>query len=100
MSRNDNNKNSRKNNDKILHPNANIENLININNKNRTLIVRVSNSGKSHLVNHILLRKQDPIFLNAQSLNQYPKLKAQTSDEIQPLNEYENSTVAFDVMLL
>ena len=33
-------------------------------------------------------------------MNQYPKFKAQTSDEIQPLEYYENSTVVFDDMLV
>ena len=33
-------------------------------------------------------------------MSQYPKIKAQKSDEIQPLNEYENSVVVFDDMLL
>ena len=51
-------------------------------------------------MNHIPFEKQKPVFLNTKSLNQYPNIKAQTSDEIQPLNEYENSTVVFDDMLL
>ena len=34
------------------------------------------------------------------SLNQYPNIEARTSDEIQPLENYENSTVVFDDMLL
>ena len=54
---------------------------------------------KTHLVNHILSQKQEPIFIITKSLNQYPNIKAQTSDEIQPLNEYENSVVVFDAML-
>ena len=33
-------------------------------------------------------------------MNQYPKIKAHTSDEIQPLEHYENSTVVFDDMSL
>ena len=51
-------------------------------------------------MNYILLRKQETIFVFTKSLNQYPEIKAQTSDEIQPLNEYENSIVVFDDMLL
>ena len=51
-------------------------------------------------MNHILYQKQEPIFIITKSLNQYPKIKVQTSDEIQPLNEYENSVVVFDDMLL
>ena len=51
-------------------------------------------------MNHILHQKHEPIFIITKSLNQYPNIKAQTSDEIQPLNEYENSVVSFDDMLL
>ena len=38
--------------------------------------------------------------MNKKSLNQYPNIKAQTSDEIQPIESFENSTVVFDDMLL
>ena len=69
-------------------------------NNNRTLIIGFSNCGKTYLMNHILHQKQEPIFIITKSLNQYPNIKAQTSDEIQPLNEYENSVVVFDDMLL
>ena len=51
-------------------------------------------------MNHILHQKQEPIFLITKSINQYPNIKAQTSDENQPLNEYENSVVVFDDILL
>ena len=51
-------------------------------------------------MNHILQQKQGPISIITKSLNQYPKIKAQTSDEMQSLNEYENSVVVFDDMLL
>ena len=71
-----------------------------VSNDNRTLIIGFSNCGKSYLMNHILQQKQEPIFIITKSLNQYPKIKAQTSDEIQPLENYENSTVVFDDMLL
>ena len=67
---------------------------------NRTLIIGFSNCGKTYLMNHILHQKQEPIFIITKSLNQYPNIKAQTSDEIQPINEYENSVVVFDDMLL
>ena len=67
---------------------------------NRTLIIGFSNCGKTYLMNHILFQKQEPIFIITKSLNQCPKIKAQTSDEIQPLNEYENSVVVFDDKLL
>ena len=71
-----------------------------VNNNNRTLIIGFSNCGKTYLMNHIPFQKQEPIFIITKSINQYPKIKAQTSDEIQPLNEYENSVVVFDDMLL
>ena len=71
-----------------------------MNNNNRTLIIGFSNCGKTYLMNHIRHQKQEPIFIITKSLNQYPKIKAQTSDEIQPLNEYENSVVVFDDVLL
>ena len=35
-----------------------------VNNKNnRTLIIGFSNSGKTHLMNHILFQKQEPFFI-------------------------------------
>ena len=71
-----------------------------MNNNNRTLIIGFSNCGKTYLMNHILFEKQEPLFIITKSLNQYPNIKAQTSDEIQPLNEYENSIVVVDDMLL
>ena len=71
-----------------------------VNNNNRTLIIGFSNCGKTYLMKHILSQKQEPIFIITKSLNQYPKIKAQTSDEIQPLNEFENGVVVFDDMLL
>ena len=71
-----------------------------VNNNNRTLNIGFSNCGKTYLTNHILFQKQQPVFIITKSLNQYPKIKAQTSDEIQPLEIYVNSTVFFDDMLL
>ena len=67
---------------------------------NRTLIIGFSNCGKTDLMNHNLLQKQEPIFKIKKSLNQYPNIKAQISDEIQPLEKFENTTVVFDDMLL
>ena len=66
---------------------------------NRTLIIGFSICGKTYLMNQILLKKH-PIYVITKSLNQYSNIKAQTSDEIQPLNESENSTVLSDDMLL
>ena len=51
-------------------------------------------------MNHILPQKQEPVFLITKSLNQHPKIKAQTSDAIQPFENYDNSIVVFDDMLL
>ena len=51
-------------------------------------------------MNHFLHQKHEPKFIITKSLFQYPNIKAQTSEEIQPLNEYENSVVVFDDMLL
>ena len=51
-------------------------------------------------MNHILLKKQEPIFIITKSLNQYPNINAQTSDKIEPIENYENNVVVFDDMLL
>ena len=93
------------NNDSTLPPNTNTGSYQqpkignNNNNNNRSLIVRVSGSGKTHLVNQILLRKQDPVFIITSSLNQNPKIRAKTSDEFQPLENYENIVVSGDIIL-
>ena len=97
------NKNRRKNDDKKKTKLVNsVKNKKKVDDSvnNRTLIIGFSNCGKTYLMNHILFQKQEPIFIITKSLNQYPKIKAQTSDEIQPLENYENSTVVFDDMLL
>ena len=67
---------------------------------NRTLIIGFSNCDKTFPKNYFLLQKPEPSFIITKSLNQYPNIKAQTSDEIQPLQSYENNTVFFDDMLL
>ena len=72
-----------------------IDNVKNKNN-NRTLDPGLSNGGQRFLLNHILHQKQDPLFIITESLNQNPNIKAQTSDEIQQLESYENSIVVFD----
>ena len=71
-----------------------------VNGNNRTLIIGFSNCGKTYLMNHILHQKHEPIFIITKSLNQHPKIKVKTSDEIESLEHYENSTVVFDDMLL
>ena len=71
-----------------------------VNDNNRTLIIGFSNCGKTYLMNHILHQKHEPIFIITKSLNHYPNTKAQTSDEIQALNKYQNGIVVFDDLLL
>ena len=94
-----NNTSSRNDNDK-----KKIKVVNSVNNKNniynRTLILGFSNCGKTYLMNHNLLQKQEPIFIIKKSLNQYLNIKAETSDKIHPLEHYENKTVVFDDMLL
>ena len=51
-------------------------------------------------MNYILLKKQGPIFIITKSPNHNPNIKAPITDEIQPLENYENNTVVFDEMLL
>ena len=91
FSRNDNNKKKGKVVNSVNNTN---------NSKNRTLIIEFSNCCKTYLMNHILLEKQDPVYIITKSINQYPDIKAQTSDETQPFENSENSTVVFDDMLL
>ena len=49
---------------------------------------------------YIPLQKQEVIHKNTKSLNQCPIIKAQTTDEIRPSENYENSIVIFAHMLL
>ena len=65
-------------------------------NKSRTLIIGFSDCRKTYLMNHILYQKQEPIFIITKSFNQYPNVKAQTSDKNESLEIYDNSTVVFD----
>ena len=71
-----------------------------VNKNNRTLIIGLSNCVETYLMNCILHQKQEPIFINTKSLNQYPNINAQSSDESEPLENYENSAVVFDYLLL
>ena len=71
-----------------------------VNNNNRTLIIGFSNCGETYLSNRILFQKQELFFMITKSHIQYPNIKAQTTDEIQPLQNYGSSTVVFDDMLL
>ena len=94
--------NRRKNNNNTLiqneiitfHQQPKAEN-VDSNNNNRNLVIGVSNCDRTYLNIFILLRTQEPIFVNTKSINHYPNIKAQTSDEIQPLYKCENSTVVF-----
>ena len=73
---------------------------VNDNINNRTLILGFSICGETYLMNYILLQKQKPISIITKFINQYPTIKAQTSEENQPLENYENSPVVFDVLLV
>ena len=67
---------------------------------NRTPIIGFWNCGKTYPMNHILHKKQEPIFKITKSLVQYPNIEAQTSNQIEPLESYEKDTVVLDDMLL
>ena len=84
---------------KTCHQKPKIKN-VNKNKNIRSLIIGFPTCGKTYLMTYILFWKQEPIFIITESSNQYTSIKAQTSDEIQPLNECENSTVVFDDILL
>ena len=82
------------------HQQPKIEN----NNNNRTLLVGPSFSGKTHLMLKILSRMLDrDIYIITKSppeqyINSKIKIK-EISDEIKPLNEYENGIIVFDDIL-
>ena len=69
---------------------------ININNSKRSSKIGFSSCGETYLKNHVLFYKQEPIYITTKTLNQYRNVNAQTSDEIQLVEIYENSTVVFD----
>ena len=52
------------------------------------------------LIKYNLLQRQLQYLIITKSLNQYPNINAQTSDESQPLETYENSTNNLDEVLL
>ena len=96
-----NRKSNRKdNNNNTLTPNQDTTIEADNKTKNRTLIIGFFNCGNTYLMNYILLQKQEPIFIITKPINQYRNIKAQTSDKIQALENYENRTVVFDDMLL
>ena len=94
------NKKKRKNN---LIQQPKIENGNDINN-NRTLLVRPSFSGKTYLMIKLLSRISDrDIYIITKTppekyTNSKIKIK-EITDEIKPLNEYENGVVVFDDIL-
>ena len=94
------NKKKRKNN---LIQQPKIENGNDINN-NRTVVVGCSFAGKTHLMLKILSRMIDrDIYIITKSppeqyTNSEIKIK-EISDEIRPLNEYENGIIVFDDIL-
>ena len=98
------NEKKRKSNNNSLSQNENSASLqqskIDTVKNNRTLIIGFSNCSKTYLFHYKLLQKQEPVFIIKKSLNQYPNIKAATSDENEQIENYENSIVVFDYMLL
>ena len=99
------NTNRRKNNNNTIFQNelciSNQHSKIeNVNNNNKVLFIGISKCGRTYLVNYFPIQKQERIFIITQSLNQYYNIKTQISDEIQPLGDYGNSIVVFDVVHL
>ena len=108
--------NKRKNNNIILTPNKNIENVDNKkkqkNNNNKdnnpnlssyenraNVVIGPRNVGKTFYMLKVLekIGDQRPIHIITRSPNQYPNYK--TSNEIMPINKYKGSIVIFDDML-
>ena len=76
----------------------------NIENNNRTLLVGPSFSGKTYLMLKILSRilNRDIYIITKSPPEQYTNSKIkikEISDEIKPLNEYENGIIVFDDVL-
>ena len=85
----------------ISHQQPKIENG---NNNNRTLLVGASFSGKTHLMLKTLSRipDRDTYIITKSPPEQYTNSKIkikEISDEIKPLNEYENGIIVFDDIL-
>ena len=49
---------------------------------------------------YLILQNQETIFIISKSVSDYPNIKAQTSDETIPLENYEKRSVVFDDLLL
>ena len=101
------NKKKRKNKITLSHQHHQQQPIIengNNNNNNRTLLVGPSFSGKTYLMLKILSRISDrDIYIITKSppeqyTNSKIKIK-EISDEIKPLNEYENGIIVFDDIL-
>ena len=103
------NKKKRKININTLPPNKIIENVntpqqSKVENNNRTLLVGTSFSGKTYLMLKILPRitDRDIYVITKSSSEQYTNSKIkikEISNEIKPLNEYENGIIVFDDVL-
>ena len=96
------NKKKRKNKITVSHQQPIIEN--GKNNNNRTLLVGPSFSGKSYLMLKILSRMidRDIYIITKSPPEQYTNSKIkikEISDEIKPLNDYENCIIVFDDLL-
>ena len=86
------------------HQQPKIENGKN-NNNNRTLLVSASFSGKTYLIIKSLSRipDRDIYIITKSPPEQYTisKIKIkETSDEIEPVNEFENGIIVFDDILV
>ena len=78
------------------------KNVESVNNNNRTLLVGPSFSVKTCLMLKFLSRilDRDIYIITKSPPEQYSKIKIkEISDEIKPLNEYENGVVVFDDIL-
>ena len=101
------NKKKRKNKITLSHHHHQQQPIIengNNNNNNRTLLVGPSFSGKTYLMLKILSRisDRDIYIITKSSPEQYTNSKIkikEISDEIKPLNEYENGIIVFDDIL-
>ena len=82
---------TRNNNNIIPYQQQKIELFPEILQRNWSLIIGFLKSEKTYFLNFIQFEKQEPIYLITKSLNQYPNIKAQTSDEIHPIERYKTA---------
>ena len=78
------------NNTLIQNQQPNIDN-VNTQNSNGTLIIGFSTCGKSYLMKFLLVQTRKPFPKITNSQNQNRNIKAQTADEIKPLEKHEKS---------